>query len=143
MLVLSSRLLYSKILHYLFFNFTILNQYLSITDLPPDTKLTDLSKLANLDMKKLPHPEESGDHCIHHIQEFLINEMSSAKCGVLPEDKLQRLVVGVSTPGFFQQPFTNSSSVICSFHSVTNLSSQFVSFTSFIGTQPVRNWNSY
>ena len=104
MLVLSSCLLYSKILHYLFFNFTILNQYLSITDLPPNTKLTNLSKLADLDMKKLPHPEESGDHCIRRIQEFLINEMSSAKC-VLPEDKLQRLVVGVSNPGFFQQPF--------------------------------------
>ena len=67
----------------------ILNQYLSIADLPPETKLTDLSKLADLDMKKLPHPEESGDHCIRHIQEFLINEMSSAECGVLPEDKLQ------------------------------------------------------
>ena len=95
--------LYSKILHYLFLDFTILNQYLSITDLPPDTKLTDLSKLADLDMKKLPHPEESGDHCICCIQEFLINEMSSAQCGVLPEDKLQRLVVGVSTLSFFQQ----------------------------------------
>ena len=105
MQVLSSRWLYSKILHYLFFDFTILNQYLSITDLPPETKLTNLSKLADLDMKKLPHPEESSDHCICCIQEFLINEMSSAECGILPEDKLQRLVVGVSTSGFFQQPF--------------------------------------
>ena len=76
-------------LHYLLFGLVFLNQYLSVTDLPPETKLTDLSKLADLDMKKLPHPEESGDHCIHHIQEFLINEMSSAECGVLLEDKLQ------------------------------------------------------
>ena len=97
--------LYSKILHYLLLDFTILNQYLSITDLPPNTKLTDLSKLADLDMKKLPHPEESGDRCIRHIQEFLINEMSSTECGVLPEDKLQQLVVGVSTLSFFQQTF--------------------------------------
>lgn len=97
--------LYSNILHYLFLDFTILNQYLSITDLPSDTKLTDLSKLADLDMNKLPHPEESGDRCIRRIQEFLINEMSSAECGVLPEDKLQRLVVGVSTLSFFQQTF--------------------------------------
>ena len=89
MQVFSSCQLYSKILHYLFLDFTILNQYLSITDLPPDTKLTNLSKLADLDMKKLPHPEESGDHCIRRIQEFLINAMSSAECGVLPEDKLQ------------------------------------------------------
>ena len=92
-------------LHYLLFSFDILNQYLSITDLPPETKLTNLSKLVDLDMKKLPNPEESGDHCIRCIQEFLINEMSSAKCGVLPEDKLQRLVVGISTPCFFQQTF--------------------------------------
>ena len=84
-----SRWLYSIILHYSFFDFTILKQYLSIIDLPPDTKLTNLSKLADLDMKKLPHPEESGDHCILCIQEFLINEMSSAECGVLLEDKLQ------------------------------------------------------
>ena len=97
--------LYSNILHYLFLDFTILNQYLSITDLPSDTKLTDLSKLADLDMNKLPHPEESSDRCIRRIQEFLINEMSSAECGVLPEDKLQRLVVGVSTLSFFQQTF--------------------------------------
>ena len=54
-------------------------------------------------MKKLPHPEESGDHCVHHIREFLINEMSSAECGVLPEDKLQQLVVGVCILCFVQQ----------------------------------------
>ena len=93
--------LYSNILHYLILNLTILNQYLSIIDLPPDTKLTDLSKLADLDMTKLPHPEESGDRCICRVQEFLVNEMSSAECGVLPEDKLQRLMVGVSTLSFF------------------------------------------
>ena len=81
--------LYANILHYLILNLTILNQYLSIINLPPDTKLTDLSKLADLDMTKLPHPEESGDRCIRRIQEFLVNEMSSAECGVLPEDKLQ------------------------------------------------------
>ena len=89
MQVFFSHWLYSKILHYSFFDYTILNQYLSIIDLSPDTKLTDLSKLVDLDMKKLPHPEESGDRCIRRIQEFLINEMSSAECGVLPEDKLQ------------------------------------------------------
>ena len=119
--------LYSKILHYLLLNFTILNQYLSITDLPPDTKLTDLSKLADLDMAKPPHPEESGDHCIRRIKEFLINEMSSTECGILPEDKLQRLVVGVSTLSFFQQLFAHSSLVICSFYFVGNSNSLFVS----------------
>ena len=79
------------------------NQFLSIIDLPPDTKLTNLSKLADLDMSKLPHPEESGDRCIRRIQEFLINEMSSAECGILLEDKLQQLMVGVSIPCSVQQ----------------------------------------
>ena len=75
--------LYSNRLHYLFLDFTILNQYLSITDLPSDTKLTDLSKLADLDMNKLPHPEESGDRC---IQEFLINckSMPLVRRGLTP-----------------------------------------------------------
>ena len=90
-------------LHYSLFGFNTLHQYLFITDLPPGTKLTDLSKLVDLDMKKLPKRKESGNCCICHIQEFLINEMSSAKCGVLPEDKLPQLVVGISTPCFFQQ----------------------------------------
>ena len=40
-------------LHYLLFNLDILDQCLPITDLPPETKLTDLSKLADLDMKKV------------------------------------------------------------------------------------------
>ena len=53
-------------------------------------------------MKKLPDPEESGDRCIRKIQEFLIHEMSNTECGVLPEDKLQRLLVGVSTFIFLQ-----------------------------------------
>ena len=53
-------------------------------------------------MKKLPDTEESGDRCIRKIQEFLIHEMSNTECGVLPEDKLQRLLVGVSTFTFLQ-----------------------------------------
>ena len=70
--------------------------FLFFSDLPADTPLTDLSKLADLDMSKLPKTEEAGERCVRRIQEFLLNEMSSAECGVLPEDKLQRLMVGVS-----------------------------------------------
>ena len=55
-------------------------------------------------MSKLPKTEESGDRCVRRIQEFLINEMSSAECCILPEDKLQRLMVGVSfLPVFLYQ----------------------------------------
>ena len=46
-------------------------------------------------MGKLPKVEESGERCIRKIQEFIINELSSSEAAVLPEDKLQRLVVGV------------------------------------------------
>ena len=64
-------------------------------DLPASTPLIDLSKMADLDMGKLPKVEESGERCVRRIQEFIINELSSSKAAVLPEDKLQRLVVGV------------------------------------------------
>ena len=64
-------------------------------DLPASTPLVDLSKMAALDMGKLPKVEESGERCIRKIQEFIINELSSSEAAVLPEDKLQRLIVGV------------------------------------------------
>ena len=67
-----------------------------ISDLPSSTPLVDLSKMVDLDMKKLPKVEESGERCIRRIQEFIINELSSDQAAVLPEDKLQRLVVRVS-----------------------------------------------
>ena len=51
--------------------------------------------MAALDMGKLPKVEESGERCIRKIQEFIINELSSSEAAVLPEDKLQQLVVGV------------------------------------------------
>ena len=68
---------------------------LILLDLPPSTPLIDLSKMADLDMGKLPKVEESGERCIRRIQEFIINELSSSQTAVLLEDKLQRLVVGV------------------------------------------------
>ena len=64
-------------------------------DLPASTPLIDLSKMADLDMGKLLKVEESGERCVRRIQEFIINELSNSKAGVLPEDKLQRLVVTV------------------------------------------------
>ena len=51
--------------------------------------------MADLDMGKLQKVEESGERCMRRIQEFIINELSSSEAAVLPEDKLQRLVVRV------------------------------------------------
>ena len=68
--------------------------------------------MADLDMSKLPKVEDSGERCVRRIQEFIINELSSDQAAVLPEDKLQRLVVGVSFTYFLlnsSQTFTNPS----------------------------------
>ena len=51
--------------------------------------------LAGFDLNKLPKTEESGECCICKIQEFMIHDVSSKEVVVLPEDKLQKLAVGV------------------------------------------------
>ena len=88
-------------------------------DLPASTPLVDLSKMADIDMKKLPKVEEVGDRCIRRIQEFIINKLSSEESAVLPEDKLQHLVVGVSN---FEFSFMNSSFLLNSTYDATNSS---------------------
>ena len=69
--------------------------FLSLLDLPPDTPMLDLSKIAGMDLAKLPGVEQSGERCIRNIQEWLLHEVSSDEAAVLPEDKLQRIMVGV------------------------------------------------
>ena len=91
-------------------------------DLPASTPLVDLSKMATLDMGKLPKVEESGERCIRRIQEFIINELSSSEAAVLPEDKLQRLVVGVCK---FLQLSNDSSLFLSVFYESTNPSLHF------------------
>ena len=86
------------------------------------TPLADLSKMAALDMGKLPKVEESGERCIRKIQEFIINELSSSEAAVLPEDKLQWLVVWVCK---FLQLLTNLSLFLFVFPLSTNLSLHF------------------
>ena len=56
--------------------------------------MLDLSKIAGMDLHKLPGVEQSGERCIRNIQEWLLHEVSSEKTAVLPEDKLQRIMVG-------------------------------------------------
>ena len=65
------------------------------SDLPPDTPMLDPSKIAGMDLSKLPGVEQSGEHCIRNIQEWLLHEVSSSETAILPEDKLQRILVGV------------------------------------------------
>ena len=93
-----------------------------LLDLPASTPLVDLSKMAALDMGKLPKVEESGERCIRRIQEFIINELSSSEAAVLPEDKLQRLVVGVCNSYSF---LMNLSLFLSIFYESTNPSLHF------------------
>ena len=51
--------------------------------------------LAGFDLNKLPKTEEAGERCIRKIQEYMIHDVSSKEVAVLPEDKLQKLAVGV------------------------------------------------
>ena len=77
-------------------NFNFINALVApFIDLPPDTPMLDLSKIAGMDLAKLPGVEQSGERCIRNIQEWLLHEVSSEETAVLPEDKLQRIMVGV------------------------------------------------
>ena len=57
--------------------------------------MLDLSKIASMDLSKLPGVEQSGERCIRNIQEWLTHEVSSSETAILPEDKLQQILVGV------------------------------------------------
>ena len=51
-------------IHIQLFSITNIMSTLMFTDLPASTPLVDLSKMADIDMKKLPKVEEAGDRCI-------------------------------------------------------------------------------
>ena len=57
--------------------------------------MLDLSKIASMDLSKLPGVEQSGECCIWNIQEWLLHEVSLSETAILPEDKLQHVLVGV------------------------------------------------
>ena len=68
---------------------------MNFSDLPPDTPMLNLSKIASMDLSKLPGVEQSGERCIQNIQEWLLHEVSLSETAILPEDKLQCVLVGV------------------------------------------------
>ena len=86
--------------------------------------------MAALDIGKLPKVEESSERCIRKIQEFMINELSSSEAAVVPEDKLQWLVVRVCN--FLQ--FSNE----LEFTSFC-LSSIYKPEFAFLGSQPAED----
>ena len=68
---------------------------MNFLDLPPDTPYARSQQNCGMDLSKLPGVEQSGEHCIRNIQEWLLHEVSSSKTAILPEDKLQCILVGV------------------------------------------------
>ena len=68
---------------------------LSITDLPEDDKVLELDKMINLDPRELK-TEATGEKIIRQLQEYLLSKVDTDERAVLPEDKIQRLLVGVS-----------------------------------------------
>ena len=52
--------------------------------------------MASLDLEKLPDVEKTGEQIIREAIELLLTETDSKESAILPEDKVQRLLVGVS-----------------------------------------------
>ena len=70
--------------------------------------MCDFHKLAGFDASKLPKMEKSGERLLHDINEWTLKEMSSQECAILPEDKLQQIMVGVSILTNFNCDVTSS-----------------------------------
>ena len=73
------------------------------TDLPEDAKVFDIDRMINLDTAQL-QTETTGVKIVQKLQEYLLTQMSASETAVLPEDKIQRLLVGVRhTPFIFNE----------------------------------------
>ena len=68
---------------------------ISISEIPKDDKIFNLEEAINLDASRL-QTETTGEKIVKQIQEWLLTKVNSSETAVLPEDKMQRLLVGVS-----------------------------------------------
>ena len=66
-----------------------------ISEIPKGDKVFDVEEAINLDTSKL-ETETTGERIVKQIQEWLLTKVSSSETAVLPEDKMQKLLVGVS-----------------------------------------------
>ena len=66
-----------------------------ISEIPKGDKVFDVEEAINLDASKL-ETETTGERIVKQIQEWLLTKVSSSETAVLPEDKMQKLLVGVS-----------------------------------------------
>ena len=68
-----------------------------IIEIPADDKVFDLDEAINLDTSKI-QTETTGEKIVKQIQEWLLTKADSSETAVLPEDKMQKLLVGVRLP---------------------------------------------
>ena len=68
---------------------------LIILDLPEDAHALEVDKIINLDTSQLK-TEETGEKIVTKLQQWLLTKTEPDQRTVLPEDKIQRLLVGVS-----------------------------------------------
>ena len=68
---------------------------LIILDLPEDAHVLEVDKIINLDASQLK-TEETGEKIVTKLQQWLLSKTEPDQRAVLPEDKIQRLLVGVS-----------------------------------------------
>ena len=66
-----------------------------LSDLPKDAPVFNIDEIINLDTQKL-QTETTGAKIVSKIQDWLLTRVSSQETAILPEDKMQRLLVGVS-----------------------------------------------
>ena len=70
-----------------------------ILDLPKDAPVFHVNEIINLDTQKL-QTEVTGAKIVQEIQDYLLTHVSLQETTVLPKDKKQRLLVGVSNSKF-------------------------------------------
>ena len=77
-----------------------------------------MDKLTGFDLRTLPNVEEAGESCVRKIQEYMLHDISSKEAAILPEDKLQKLAVGVCILKYSYSSFTSlQTRVSCSISS--------------------------
>ena len=94
-----AHLFFFIIILYSYFIIHLLNCCEFLLDLLDDDPILNLDKMINLDPEQLK-TETTGEHIIRQLQEYLLSKVDPNERAVLPEDKIQRLLVSVSIPDF-------------------------------------------
>ena len=67
--------------------------FIFFSDIPEESPILNLDKMVNLDTRQL-HTKTTGEKIIKQLQEYLLNKVSADERPVLPENKIQCLLVG-------------------------------------------------